>query len=67
MSVRIVADQTRCTSAGNCARVASELFDQDPEDGVVVVLQPSPPDSALDAARQAEGLCPANAILVEDE
>jgi ferredoxin len=65
--VRIVADRTRCTSAGNCARVAPELFDQDLDDGIVVVLQSTPPESALAAAREAEGLCPANAIAVEED
>jgi ferredoxin len=65
--MRIVADRQRCTSAGNCARVAPELFDQDDDDGMVVVLEPEPPPSLIDAAREAESLCPAQAIaLIED-
>ena len=65
--MRIVADRQRCTSAGNCARVAPELFDQGEEDGVVVVLEPEPPPSLADAAREAESLCPARAISVIDD
>ncbi len=62
--LRIIADRQRCTSSGNCARVAPDLFDQGEEDGVVVLLQSEPPESLVDAAREAESLCPANAISV---
>lgn len=65
--MRIVADRQRCTSAGNCARVAPELFDQGEEDGIVVVLEPEPSPSLADAAREAESLCPARAIAVIEE
>jgi ferredoxin len=65
--LRIVADQGRCTSAGNCARVAPELFDQDEQNGTVVLLQAEPPASLVEAAREAESLCPANAITVIED
>jgi len=67
MSIRIVADRSRCTSAGNCARVAPELFDQDEDDGMVILLEAEPPASLVDAAREAETLCPASAILVVED
>lgn len=65
--MKIVADRQLCTSAGNCARIAPELFDQGEEDGVVVVLEPEPPPSLAEAAREAESLCPARAITLLDE
>jgi ferredoxin len=65
--MRIEADQARCTSAGNCARVAPSLFDQGEDDGVVILLQSHPPDSLRDAAQEAESLCPAQAITVTDD
>jgi ferredoxin len=65
--MKIQADRTRCTSAGNCARVAPDLFDQGEDDGVVVVLNANPPESLREAARAAESLCPAQAISVVDE
>jgi ferredoxin len=65
--MRIEADRARCTSAGNCARVAPELFDQGAEDGIVVVLDPQPSEALRNAARDAESLCPAQAILVSDD
>lgn len=65
--MKIVADRQRCTSAGNCARVAPELFDQGEEDGLVIVLEPEPPPSLVEAAREAESLCPARAIALSEE
>lgn len=67
MSTRIVADRSRCTSAGNCARVAPELFDQGEDDGTVILLEAEPPPSLVGAAKEAESLCPASAILVVED
>jgi ferredoxin len=67
MSIRINADRSRCTSAGNCARVAPELFDQGEEDGIVILLQAEPPAALVGAAREAESLCPASAIVVVED
>ena len=64
--MRIHADQERCTSAGNCARVAPELFDQRDDDGVVIVLNENPSVDLEASARDAEGLCPARAITVSE-
>jgi len=64
--MRVIADRARCTSAGNCARVAPDLFDQQEDDGLVIVLQAEVPPALRDAAREAESLCPANAISIAD-
>jgi ferredoxin len=42
--------------------LAPETFDQNEEDGKVVVLAPEPPEGERDAVRQAELTCPAAAI-----
>ena len=65
--MKVIADRARCTSAGNCARVAPDLFDQQEDDGLVIVLQAQVPPALVDAAREAEGLCPAGAIAVVDD
>ncbi|WP_438297309.1 ferredoxin [Streptomyces sp. HUAS TT7] len=62
--MRVVIDRERCQGAGMCALAAPELFDQDEEEGRVLLL-PVPPSPGRDAAaRQAAGFCPAGAITV---
>jgi ferredoxin len=41
------------------------VFDQRPDDGVVVLLNDSPPDSMADELFEAQDMCPAQAISVE--
>lgn len=65
--MRVIADKARCTSAGNCARVAPDLFDQQEDDGLVIVLQAEVPPALHDAALEAETLCPAAAISLVDD
>jgi ferredoxin len=63
--VKVVVDQHRCASSGNCALAVSAVFDQRPDDGVVVLLNESPPDSMADEILEAQDMCPAQAIFVE--
>ncbi|WP_372352433.1 ferredoxin [Streptomyces sp. KL116D] len=60
--MKIVADTGKCVGAGQCVRVAPELFDQGEEDGVVVVLDAEPGDELLAVAGEAVDLCPAQAL-----
>jgi ferredoxin len=65
MTIR--ADEARCISSGNCAMTLPDIFDQRPDDGVVVVL-----DAAGTGASRAElddvvALCPAQALSITDE
>ena len=60
--MRIIADRERCASAGMCALTAPDLFDQDEEDGRVVVLNADPlGGDARDAAVAIE-VCPSGAL-----
>ncbi|MEU6291305.1 ferredoxin [Streptomyces sp. NPDC005047] len=63
--MKIVADTDRCVGAGQCARIAPELFDQGEDDGLVVVLNAEPDESLLAAADEAVDLCPAGALDTE--
>jgi ferredoxin len=60
--VKISVDTESCVSSGQCVLLAPETFDQNEEDGKVVVLAPEPPEGERDAVRQAELTCPAAAI-----
>jgi ferredoxin len=64
--VRVVVDFEKCVGAGNCVAAAPTVFDQQDDDGLVLVLEDSPPSSDHDAARKAARLCPANAIAIEE-
>ncbi|ANJ11863.1 MULTISPECIES: ferredoxin [Streptomyces] len=63
--MKIVADRDRCVGAGQCARIAPELFDQGQDDGLVVVLNAEPDESLLAEADEAVDLCPAGALSAD--
>jgi len=50
-----------CVGAGQCALVAPTVFDQD-DDGIVLLVQPDPQGTDLEAALRAVRLCPARAL-----
>jgi ferredoxin len=64
--VKVRIDARRCISSGYCVMEAPAVFAQD-EEGLVVLLDPSPPPSQHGAARAAEIACPAAVITVDDE
>ncbi|RKT08007.1 ferredoxin [Streptomyces sp. 3211.6] len=61
---RLGVDRERCIGAGMCAMTAPGVFDQDPDDGLVVLLRTDPAPDRLAAARMAAGVCPSGAITV---
>ena len=63
--MKVQADRDVCIQAGNCVMVADNLFDQD-DDGVVVVLVDEVPDGEDDKAREAVKLCPSQALKIVD-
>ncbi|WP_405411973.1 ferredoxin [Streptomyces decoyicus] len=62
--MRLSVDRDRCAGAGMCALTAPEVFDQDDEEGLVVLLHPAPAPELRAAARMAVSLCPAGAIAL---
>jgi ferredoxin len=64
--MKIRADKNRCASSGQCVATSLELFDQDPNDGAVIVLIPSPPQALHEKARTAAYLCPTGAIIIDE-
>jgi ferredoxin len=63
--LRVRADRDVCCSAGLCTATAPDLFDQDEEDGLVLVLRPQVPTDREQAARQAVNLCPSRALSLD--
>ncbi|GAA2985999.1 ferredoxin [Streptosporangium longisporum] len=60
------ADRERCISGGRCMAATSDVFDQD-DDGIVVVLVPRPAPQQQERVRRAAFLCPAQAIQISEE
>ena len=54
----------KCIGAGNCADVAPRHFDQDPDTGLVVVVDETVSDGDLAKVQEAASLCPVAAIRV---
>ncbi|WP_330228453.1 ferredoxin [Nocardia sp. NBC_00508] len=63
--MRISADRERCIGAGMCALIASEVFDQDENDGRVRLLDHAPQRSDA-AVREAVEACPSGALAVDE-
>ncbi|MGU3501153.1 ferredoxin [Mycobacterium sp. C31M] len=64
--MKVSVHQDKCVSSGQCVLNAMDVFDQRDEDGVVVLLEPSPGLDQADNARAAAAACPALAIDIEE-
>ena len=62
--MKLTVDRTACTGAGNCVRLAPDWFDQDDDEGLVVLLGDSPPDGLKPLMRDVVDACPTGAIRV---
>ena len=58
-------DLEACCAAGLCAMIAPEVFDQRPEDGLVLLLDPHPAPALHEQVREAAEMCPCRAIVVD--
>ncbi|MER6948465.1 ferredoxin [Nonomuraea sp. NPDC000554] len=65
--MRVTVDQEKCVGGGQCVLVAPDVFDQRDEDGIVVLLDPDPAADLHEAVAEAALVCPAAAILLEQE
>jgi len=64
--MKVYVDLERCVGAGQCVFAAPDVFDQRDEDGMVVLLNPAPPEDLRQAVVKAAKVCPALAIRVEE-
>ena len=62
---KVYVDEDKCIGAGQCVRIAPEIFDQR-DDGIVILLDPTPPAALHAVARKAANLCPSLAITIEE-
>ncbi|MEV4976722.1 ferredoxin [Streptomyces scopuliridis] len=64
--MKITIDEDKCCSAGQCVLAAPEIFDQRDADGVVVLLDATPELAQHASAREAQQICPASAIAIDE-
>ncbi|RZQ65737.1 ferredoxin [Amycolatopsis suaedae] len=62
--MRIHADADRCVGAGQCVLTEPDVFDQNDEDGTVVLLADQAEGEVLVRVEEAVQLCPAQALSV---
>lgn len=62
--MHVEVDIPRCVASGQCVLIAPDVFDQRDEDGIVVLLDDTPPEDQRDAVRESALVCPAAAIRV---
>jgi ferredoxin len=64
--MNVSVDQDKCCGAGTCVLLAPDVFDQNEEDGIVVLLDAAPPAQLHDTVREAASVCPGLAITVTE-
>jgi ferredoxin len=64
--VKVIADLEVCQGYANCVVAADDVFDLD-DDGKVVLLKTSVPDSDRARVEEAVRSCPVSALRLEDE
>jgi ferredoxin len=62
--VRVAADREMCIGSGNCVFSAPAVFDQDDDEGLVVLLTANIGPQDLDAVRDAVVHCPSGALRI---
>jgi ferredoxin len=64
--VRVEIEPEKCISSGQCVLIAESVFDQDEDDGIVVLKTDEVPAGAEEAVRDAARICPSRAIRTVD-
>jgi ferredoxin len=64
--MKVTVDRDKCVASGQCVLAAAEVFDQNEEDGVVILLNEAPSPDQYDAVRLAAQMCPASVIEVTE-
>lgn len=60
--MRVIGDRDVCIGAGQCVLAAPEVFDQDDDEGLVVVLNDQPGEDQREGVSEAAEMCPSGAI-----
>ncbi|WP_018544169.1 ferredoxin [Streptomyces sp. LaPpAH-108] len=64
--MKIAVEEDKCCGAGQCVVLAPEVFDQRDDDGIVVLLDETPPQELHEQVREAAGVCPGACIHLDE-
>jgi ferredoxin len=64
--LKVSIDREKCVGSGNCVYVAPEVFSQDDDDGIVILLDEYPAASLGEMVAEAVRQCPSMAIQIEE-
>ena len=64
--MKVAVDRDKCCGAGQCVMIAPQVFDQDEDDGIVLLLDDTPEAHLHRAVREAASVCPAAAIQLSE-
>lgn len=64
--MKVEVHRHQCMGAGLCTQRAPEVFDQDEDDGIVILLEAEPAEDQQAAVREAAFVCPSRAIEVTE-
>jgi len=65
--MRISINRSRCIAAGQCVLKSPQVFDQDEEDGIVILRTENPAPELRESAKLAARVCPSEAIIVHED
>jgi ferredoxin len=59
--MRVTIEAAKCVASGQCVMLAPDVFDQD-DNGIVTLLLDEPPEDERENVREAALVCPARLI-----
>ncbi len=65
--MRIEINRSKCIAAGQCVLKAPQVFDQDEQDGIVILRTDQPAPELRESARLAARVCPSEAITIRED
>jgi ferredoxin len=66
MGLKVVVDYDLCEANARCMEVCPEVFQVDDDDNLNVLIE-SPPESLREKLKEAERVCPRQAITIVEE
>lgn len=65
--MRIEINRSKCIAAGQCVLKAPQVFDQDEQDGIVILRTDQPAPELRESARLDARVCPSEAITIRED
>ncbi|TRV75433.1 ferredoxin [Streptomyces sp. 130] len=64
--MRVIVDKERCVAAGSCVITSPAVFDQNDDDGKVVLLIETPDERLREEVAESVNVCPVGALSIAD-